>query len=325
MERDAPVTDSQQHYLLIINGKSAGNPALREAVEEQRKAGMHITVRSTWEGGDAAEFAAQAVGLGATRVIACGGDGTVNEVVNGLMRIAHDQRPALGIVPLGSANDFATSLGLPLAPGPALAAARCLSPAPIDVVRMTAESHAGQTISYYVNMTTCGFGAEITSSTPKTLKRMLGGGAYSLMGALKAWRHSSYRGTLYWKDQEQEASLLLLALGNGRQSGGGQVLAPRAKLDDGRLDVLLVKDFSSVLELPTLLSELQQFPAEGRYVRYFTASQLSVTTQQDEAPWPLTLDGESRRYQRFCADVIPLALKVLLPEECPLLSAHERH
>ncbi|MGM0831676.1 MAG: lipid kinase YegS [Pseudomonadota bacterium] len=319
------MTEIQQHYLLIINGKSAGNPALRDAVEQQRKAGMPITVRSTWEGGDAADFAAQSVELGATRVIACGGDGTVNEVVNGLMRIAHDRRPALGIVPLGSANDFATSLGLPLEPGPALEAAGRLSSSPIDVVRITAQSATEEAISYYINMLTGGFGAEITSSTPKTLKRMLGGGAYSLMGALKAWRHRSYRGTLSWGDQQKEASLLLLALGNGRQSGGGQVLAPRAKLDDGRFDVLLVKDFSSAAELPTLLNELQQFPSEGRFVRYFTANQLSVTTQPDEEPWPLTLDGEARRYERFCVEVVPLALKVLLPEGCLLLTANDRH
>lgn len=316
--------DSQQRYLLIINGKSAGNPELREAVEEQREAGKQIVVRSTWEGGDAATFAAQAVELGATCVVACGGDGTVSEVVNGLMQLAHDQRPAMGIVPLGSANDFATSVGLPLEPGPALAAALTLSASPIDVVRVTAEAQGEDFTSYYVNMTTGGFGAEITSSTPKTLKRMLGGGAYSLMGALKAWRHRSYRGTLHWGDEERSAELLLLALGNGRQSGGGQVLAPSAKLDDGRLDVLVVKDFTSVLELPTLISELQQFPKEGRYVSYFTVSQLTVTTQQDDPPWPLTLDGEARHYDRFCVEIVPLALKVLLPDECPLLAANDR-
>lgn len=319
------MTDLQQRYLLIINGKSAGNPALREAVEEQRKAGKLITVRSTWEAGDASDFAAQAADMGITHVIACGGDGTVSEVVNGLMRVAHDKRPALGIVPLGSANDFATSVGLPQEPAPALAAAMTFSAFPIDVVRVTAQADDDSATSYYVNMTTGGFGAEITSSTPKTLKRMLGGGAYSLMGALKAWRHQSYHGTLHWGDKEQNASLLLLALGNGRQSGGGQVLAPRAKLDDGRLDVLLVKDFSSVSELPTLISELQNFPADGRYVRYFTASQLMVTTQQGDPPWPLTLDGEARHYERFCAEVVPLALKVILPEDCPLLSANDRH
>ena len=319
------MTDSQQHYLLIINGKSAGNPALREAVDEQRQAGMLITVRATWEGGDAADIAEQSKTMGITHVIACGGDGTVSEVMNGLMRLPHDHRPALGIVPLGSANDFATSVGLPLEPGPALAAAMTLSSHPIDVIRVTAGKEGEATTSYYINMTTGGFGAEITSSTPKTLKRMLGGGAYSLMGALKAWRHRSYRGTLHWDGKEESASLLLLALGNGRQSGGGQVLAPRAKLDDGRLDVLLVKDFSSVTELTKLIGELQDFPYDGRFVRYFTTSQLTVTTQADDPPWPLTLDGEARWYDHFCAEVVPLALRVLIPEDCPLLSSAHQH
>ncbi len=314
------MTDSQQHYLLIINGKSAGNPALREAVNDQRQAGMQITVRATWEGGDAADIAELSDAMGITHVIACGGDGTVSEVMNGLMRLPHDRRPVLGMVPLGSANDFATSVGLPLEPGAALAIARTLRSYPIDVVRVTAGAKEESSTSYYINMTTGGFGAEITSSTPKTLKRLLGGGAYSLMGALKAWRHRSYRGTLHWDEKEESASLLLLALGNGRQSGGGQVLAPRAKLDDGRLDVLLVKDFSSVTELTKLISELQSFPYEGRFVRYFTTTQLKVTTQTGDSPWPLTLDGEARCYDHFCAEVVPLALRVLLPEDCPLLT-----
>lgn len=314
------MTDSQQHYLLIINGKSAGNPALREAVNDQRQAGMQITVRATWEGGDAADIAELSDAMGITHVIACGGDGTVSEVMNGLMRLPHDRRPVLGMVPLGSANDFATSVGLPLEPGAALASARTLRSYPIDVVRVTAGAKEESSTSYYINMTTGGFGAEITSSTPKTLKRLLGGGAYSLMGALKAWRHRSYRGTLHWDEKEESASLLLLALGNGRQSGGGQVLGPRAKLDDGRLDVLLVKDFSSVTELTKLISELQSFPYEGRFVRYFTTTQLKVTTQAGDSPWPLTLDGEARCYDHFCAEVVPLALRVLLPEDCPLLT-----
>ncbi len=164
------MTDPQQRYLLIINGKSAGNPALRDAVEAQRKAGTPIIVRATWEGGDAADFAAQALDLGATCVIACGGDGTVNEVVNGLMRLPHDHRPSLGVVPMGSANDFATSVGLPLELDRALADAVRLPSAPIDVIRMTAEASGEPSVCYYINMTTGGFGAEITSSTPQNVK-----------------------------------------------------------------------------------------------------------------------------------------------------------
>lgn len=315
------MTDPQHHYLLIINGKSAGTPALREAVSEQRQAGMRVTVRATWEGGDAADIAELSDAMGITHVIACGGDGTVSEVMNGLMRLPHDRRPVLGIVPLGSANDFATSVGLPLEPGLALAAIRTLNAYPIDVVHVTAGAGGKTDTSYYINMTTGGFGAEVTSTTPKTLKRLLGGGAYSLMGALKAWRHRSYRGTLHWDGKEETVSLLLLALGNGRQSGGGQVLGPHAKLDDGRLDVLLVKDFKSVMELTSLIRELQSFPADGRFVRYLTTTQLTLTTQADNSPWPLTLDGEACCYDHFCAEVVPLALRVLLPDNCPLLSS----
>ncbi|MDN6321502.1 MAG: lipid kinase, partial [Halomonas sp.] len=103
--------------------------------------------------------------------------------------------------------------------------------------------------------------------------------------------------------------------------GGGQVLGPRAKLDDGRLDILLVKDFKSITELSKIISELQSFPYDGCFVRYFTTTRLTVTTQSDDPPWPLTLDGEARCYDHFCAEVVPLALRVLLPENCPLLSS----
>ncbi|SDN20074.1 lipid kinase YegS [Vreelandella arcis] len=315
------MTTSQARFLLIVNGKSAGNVPLREAVTEQREAGMPISVRSTWEAGDATYFAEAAADMGMTHVIACGGDGTVNEVMNGLMRIDKARRPAMGIVPLGSANDFATSVGLPLDPKEALSAALTLSDYPIDVVKLCAERGDESVSRYYVNMLTGGFGAEITSSTPKMLKRMLGGGAYSLMGAIKAWRHRSYRGTLHWRDQEESASLLLLAIGNGRQSGGGQVLAPNAKLDDGHLDVLVVKDFASPTALPDLINELQNFPAQGRFVRYVSVDELSVTTLPEDPPWPLTLDGEARHYSRFSAEVVPLAIRVVLPDNCPLLSS----
>ncbi|MCA1771270.1 MAG: lipid kinase YegS [Halomonas sp.] len=315
------MTTPKKRFLLIVNGKSAGNPALREAVAEQRKAGMLISVRVTWEAGDAEHFAEVAVDMGMTHVIACGGDGTVNEVMNGLMRLDKDRRPIMGIVPLGSANDFATSVGLPLEPSEALSAASTLSDYPIDVVKLGAESDTESVTSYYVNMMTGGFGAEITSSTPKMLKRMLGGGAYSLMGAVKAWRHRSYPGTLHWDDQEESTSLLLLAICNGRQSGGGQVLAPKAKLDDDHLDILVVKDFLTAKALPDLVSELQSFPSQGRFVRYVSADALSVTTLADDPPWPLTLDGEERHYRRFRAEVVPLAIRVVLPDNCPLLSS----
>src|SRR5258705_9552075 len=104
---------------LILNGKVAGNDALRAAVSRQRAAGHRIEVRVTWEKGDARRFVSEADT--ADLLIAAGGDGTLNEVVHGLMDLSKPTRPILGIVPLGTANDFATGCGIPSDPPKALA------------------------------------------------------------------------------------------------------------------------------------------------------------------------------------------------------------
>ncbi|WP_344702101.1 lipid kinase YegS [Halomonas cibimaris] len=315
------MSDINRRYVLVVNGKSAGDPALRAAVAKKRRAGMALIVYATWEAGDAGLFAEASVDHGATHVIAGGGDGTVNEVVNGLMRLPREKRPALGIVPLGSANDFARSLGLPLEPYAALQKICRWDTQPVDVVRISAAGRGKGVDQYYLNMATGGFGAEVTSSTPKLLKKLLGGAAYSVMGAFKTWRHRSYEGTLNWDTCEEKAAFLLVALGNARQSGGGQVLAPRAKINDGYLDMLLVKNFTSFQDLPQLIRELRQFPARGRFVRYLPVSKLSVSTDPSHPAWPLTLDGEAHRFDAFSAEVVPLALRLAMPEDSSLLVA----
>ncbi|WP_346798940.1 lipid kinase YegS [Halomonas sp. Bachu 37] len=309
-------------YLLIVNGKAAHEPELRDAVNAARKAGMPLDVQVTWEPGDAARFAKVAPSLGFTHVIAGGGDGTVNEVVNGLMALPHDRRPILGIVPLGSANDFATSIGLPLEASKALDAACTLMPQRVDAVEVINE-HKATTPSYFLNVTTAGFGAEITANTPKLLKRALGGSAYSLMGVFKAWRHCSYRGRLCWEGGSQQEAIMLLAIANACQAGGGQLLAPEACIDDGLLDILIVKDFSSVRQLPPLLKELNAFARNGQYVDYFTTPWIEVSAESSEAPWPLTLDGEAREHAYFRAEVVPGALQLLMPESSSLLQRNK--
>lgn len=294
---------------LILNGKSAQLPAVREAVFARREAGDDLEVRVTWEQGDAARLAEQAGREGVARVVAGGGDGTVNEVVNGLMRLPPEQRPGLGILPLGSANDLATSLGLPLDAEPALASALQLPLRPIDVPRLD-DWH-------FLNMATCGFGAEITTSTPKTLKRLLGGGAYSLIGAVKAWDYHLYPGVLRWEGGERRAEVFMLAIGNGRQSGGGQALTPDASLDDGLLDVLLLHDVASLARLRAMRRELASRPERGRYVDVFRTDGLAFEAEEE---LPVTLDGEPLHRWGFRVAISPGALALAAPPECPLFS-----
>ena len=91
---------------ISLHGKQGANQEVRDAVEAVRADGHHVEVRVTWEAGDSALFAAEAAKQGIDTVIAGGGDGTVNEVLNGLVQV-EGQSSALGVIPLGTANDFA--------------------------------------------------------------------------------------------------------------------------------------------------------------------------------------------------------------------------
>lgn len=295
---------------LILNGKVAQEPVIREAVTAMREAGCDLQVRVTWEAGDALRLVEEARREGVVRLIAGGGDGSISEIVNGLMHMEEAHRPALGILPLGSANDFANGVCLPMEPQAALSTALSVSPQLVDVAHLGAD--------YFINMASGGFGAEITTSTPMPLKRLLGGGAYSLMGMLKAWHYQPYAGHLSWPEGELDSPLFLLAIGNGIQAGGGQKLLPDAKLDDGLLNVLIVRHFSSLGEMRQLLAELERIPEDGQFVRTIRTSRFSF---RGESAFPLNLDGEPRQLQQFEVTLEPRALKLLVAPDCPLLAS----
>jgi YegS/Rv2252/BmrU family lipid kinase len=134
---------------LILNGKVAGSDVLRAAVAWQRALRHRIEVRVTWERDDARRFASEAGEV--DLVVAAGGDGTLNEVVHGLMDLSEAIRPILGIVPLGTANDFAIGCGIPRDPRKALALCMKGDGVPIDVGR--ANDH------WFINAASSGFGA----------------------------------------------------------------------------------------------------------------------------------------------------------------------
>ncbi len=160
--------------LLILNGKGANEPQLREAVNLLRDEGIDIHVRVTWEKGDAARFIDEALQLNVETVIAGGGDGTINEVATAL--VERGGKMALGILPLGTANDFATSVGIPQDLASALKLAIVGRDVPIDIARVNDKTG-------FINMATGGFGTRITTETPEKLKAALGGVSYLIHGS----------------------------------------------------------------------------------------------------------------------------------------------
>ena len=291
---------------LILNGKVAGNEALRAAVAWQRALRHRIEVRATWERGDAHRFVLEAGQV--DLVIAAGGDGTLNEVVHGLMDLSEDARPILGIVPLGTANDFATGCGIPRDPAEALALCMKGDALPIDVGK--ANDH------WFINTATSGFGAEITATTSPELKRLLGPAAYTVMGAILAVNLHHYQGRLIMPGREITGSAPVAIVGNGRQTGGGIQVAPRACIDDGLLDVLVVRQISPTALLAAA-RELQQLPPDGEYISYWQTPWLEV---HSEEAIPVNLDGEPLRLSTVRYEALPKAISLIVPSHCPLLS-----
>lgn len=290
---------------LILNGKVAGNDALGAAVARQREIGHRIELRMTRKKGDAQRFVSKAGQV--NLLIAAGGDGTLNEVVHGLMDLPVSARPVLGVVPLGTANDFATGCGIPRDPEKALAL--CMQGEAVSIDVGKANAH------WFLNAASAGFGAEVTATTSPELKRLLGPAAYTAMGAILAMNVRQYHGKLILPDREITGSGPVAIVGNGRQTGGGFQFAPRARIDDGLLDVLVVRHIPAIALL-TAARELQQLSSEGQYISYWQTPWAEVHSKE---AIPVNLDGEPVRFSSVRYEAVPKAIRLIVPSNCPLL------
>jgi lipid kinase YegS len=292
---------------LIVNGKKAGMPEIREAVKQLRNEGHEIHVRVTWEYGDCIRFVKEASELGIHRVISGGGDGTVNEVANGLMSVPEGRRPSMGILPLGTANDFASACGIPKSPLEAMRLTLESEPRAVDIIQANDR--------YFINVASAGFGAAITKETPVELKNFLGGGAYTIMGVLKALNFTPYPTNLVAPNLELGGEIVVGVVCNGRQAGGGQVLAPKAFINDGLMDVVVVLSFP-ILKIDQVFSELSNPTESGEFIKYFQTPWLEAGGEES---MPVNLDGEPYSNPQVRLEVIPNALRLAVPPTCPCI------
>jgi YegS/Rv2252/BmrU family lipid kinase len=210
---------------------------------------------------------------------------------------------------MGTANDFATGCGIPRDPDEALALCMEGKASPIDVGKVNGH--------WFLNVASVGFGAEVTATTSSELKRLLGPTAYTVMGALLAMNVHQYHGRLILPDREITGSGPVAIVGNGRQTGGGVQVAPRACIDDGLLDVLVVRHIPAIALL-TAARELQQLSPDGEYISYWQTPWVEV---YPEEAVPVNLDGEPVEFSSVRYEAVPGAIQLIAPAICPLLSA----
>ena len=292
---------------ILLNGKKAGYDSVRSAITALREQVDKVEVRVTYEYGDIERFVNEAVRDNVQRIVIGGGDGSVNEVVSAMAKLPAEQRPELAILPLGTANDFATACQVPVNSLEALRLAVSGKCTAIDIVKTNDR--------YFVNMATAGFGAQVTAETPVELKNFLGGGAYTLTGVLKAINFVPFKGRLKTPDIEADQTGVVAAVCNGRQAGGGQVLAPKAFINDGLLDVVIIVLFP-LSDIPRVLEEIRNPSADGLYIKYFQTPW--IESASDEII-PVNLDGEPYQNKKIRFEVMPKAINLVLPESCPCL------
>ena len=269
--------------LFVINpyaGMRKGSKALTEILGEFNRAEFDVRIYVTAAQGDAVT-AVQTLGADMDLVVCCGGDGTFNETITGLMQAGLDI--PVGYIPSGSTNDFAASLGLPADP---VAAAR-------QIVEGTPDRYdAGKFNQRYFSYV-ASFGAftKASYSTPQSVKNMLGHMAYLLEGIqeLSQIRKHHVKLTLD-ADEVLEDAYLFGAICNSTSVGGIMTLDPKqVDLKDGKFEVLLIRAPKTLQELPECLLSIQKHQYNSAMITFRTASHILVETDPQMC-W--ALDGE---------------------------------
>ncbi len=251
----------------------------------------------------ATELAERAALDGYEIVVALGGDGTVHEIVNGLMRIPHNQRPMLAAVPLGSGNDFCSNNGI--AEDVEVAMERVFSGEPkiIDLGQVTDD--AGRT-EYIDNTLGIGFDASVTIYS-YNITRLQGFSMY-LWAVIQTIirNHDAPRMTISTDEETFEQDVLMLVLCNGPREGGGFFVAPDARPDDGVFHYAMVRRVSRLMMFRLIPEVMNGTHGRFKQVRMGKFRELKLTS---EDPFTVHIDGEI--FAGFTSKVHELEVKVL--------------
>jgi diacylglycerol kinase (ATP) len=206
--------------------------AMRERLQSLQPERFHVSEQT----GDAERLAREASEARAELIVSAGGDGTLNEVVNGIAQAGFQS--VLGIVPLGTGNDFARSLGVPANLHAAVDLIHKRRTRAVDMVRVTSDQ-----VRYFVNVSTGGFSGVVDEKLTPEMKKTWGPLAYLRSAAAAFSELRGYTTRVSFDDQAPtELDLYNVVIANGRYVAGGIPIAPEADVSDGFLDVILIPE-----------------------------------------------------------------------------------
>ncbi|MBY8910595.1 diacylglycerol kinase [Salinicoccus roseus] len=261
------------------SGREAFKESLAEVLERLEVGGYITSTHATTCAGDATQAAAKACDLGFDLIVAAGGDGTVNEVVNGMA--AYDERPALGIIPMGTVNDFAKALHIPPTIDEAVEMIVSGRSARIDIGRMNSK--------YFINIAGGGKITEVSYEAPSKLKSIIGPLAYYVKGIEMLPKIRSTNVKIEYDDNVFEGKVMLFMLGLTNSIGGFEKLVPDARLNDGKFTLIIVEEagLAEIGHIMTLATRGEHL--KHPKVHFFKAEEVDISSFEEVH---LNLDGE---------------------------------
>lgn len=280
--------DNQADPVFIVNptaGRGAAGKQIRSITERLRQYGLMSPVwRHTQASGDAVRLTREAIDAGASLVVAVGGDGTLHEVVNGLL----GSSATLGLIPFGTGNDFARAVGLF---GDLDAACRAVVQGRtrrFDVGAIEGNGTGGA--KRFLVLTGTGYDACTARTVNQGIKYLAGAPAYVWGAILTAREFQPFHLTMTLDTGETHTTrAMFVSVANTATTGGGMKIAPDARPDDGLLDICLVRELG---KMPMLWQLTKVF--EGKHVNHPAVTMLksSTVTLVADPPQPLLIDGE---------------------------------
>jgi len=297
VDKDQPYPQSLRTSVLVnaTAGPASSNQPLVDALRNEPDFELRELTPENWDA-----VLSEVVGE-CGRIVIAGGDGTIHAVVNAVLNAG--KQPTLGLVPLGTGNDFCRTLAIPTDPSDALRALRTADVRSLDAVRVS-----GDRSCFFANAVTAGFSGQVAAEVTSDLKSWWGPFAYLRGAAGTLADLPRFQVTLRFDDgPPEQVELLNIVVANARTAAGGIVVAPNADPEDGLLDVVLVRS-GDALDLPLLAARL----LHGNYVddANVTLRRAKRLAVESEQTLPLSIDGELCEGRRFTFEVVPHALRI---------------
>ena len=322
------------NFILIANpisGKGHARNIAEQAYAALTESGHQGQLVFTSASGDAMRFAREAVSDGIQSVIACGGDGTLHEVVNGIAMVPD---VTLGVLPCGRGNDFAAAVGIPLKPDAAIATllsgtairvdlGRCYQNSPqltvnsrqlkggiVEPEPSLTDNRQLTTDNYFTTIATCGYDTEVSRRAAKGTPLFAGTASYAYAAVETLFYYEPPFVRLEGDFGIHEGPLLLAATGITNRYGGGFQIVPNAQIDDGLFDVCIIRPVSSLTVLRLMVTLFW-----GGHVSHPAVSmhQTRTLTIETDTPMLLYADGEPMCETPATIEIIKDGLVVMSP------------